>query len=117
MRLFAQAGMPRPRPPAPGECGEGMQSAGAPPLITSPLAGATYQLRDRRLATDSIALVATADGDVRDVYWFADGAFIGAARPSAALPWVPGRPGEFSLSVVDDHGRSDARSLGIEIAP
>lgn len=117
MRLYAQAGMPRRRPPAPGECGAPLVAAGVPPQITSPLQGAAYQLRGGRVATDSLQLQATADGDTRGLYWFVDGAFVGESRPSAGLAWAPGRAGAFEVTVVDDHGRSASRVLRVEIAP
>ncbi|MBL6751436.1 MAG: penicillin-binding protein 1C, partial [Nevskia sp.] len=115
-RLFAQAGIPRRRPPAAGDCGGALAAGGTPPAITSPLGGATYTLRARRLGTESVPLSANADADVRTLYWFVDQSFVGAAGPGTALAWKPPSSGEFELQAVDDHGRADSRRLRVAIA-
>ncbi|MBX7059788.1 MAG: penicillin-binding protein 1C [Leptospirales bacterium] len=107
--LFAQAGAPRAAPPEfEAECLFASQE-GAPPHITSPLRGASQQLhgslRDRRMA-----LSAVADGGVRRLYWFADDAYLGAAAPGESFFW-DAPTGDFTLRVVDDHGRSDSMPL------
>jgi len=110
--LFARAGMPRRQVPVAGAC-TSSDAASTKPAITSPLAGATYEVRASRLGADPMSLVATADGDVRTLYWFVDSDFVGMSAPSAALAWVPSRAGDFTLSVVDDHGASDTRTLRV----
>jgi penicillin-binding protein 1C len=87
--------------------------AAAKPLITSPLTGAAYEVRAPRIGQDSLSLVATADGGVRTLYWFVDSGFVGASAPSVPLAWIPSHAGEFALSVVDDHGASDTRTLRV----
>ena len=42
--------------------------------------------------------------------------FSGAAPAGEALAWRPGRAGRFVLSVVDDHGRQDAREIEVRQA-
>ena len=113
--LFARAGIPRRRPPEPGDCGSASTLAAAKPAITSPMSGAAYELRTRRLGADTLAFTATADGAVRTLYWFVDSAYVGASAPSRSLYWTPSRPGRYDLSVVDDHGASDTRKLEIEL--
>jgi penicillin-binding protein 1C len=115
--LFARAGIPRRRPPEPGDCGSASTLAAAKPAITSPMSGAAYDLRTRRLGADPLAFTATADGAVRTLYWFVDSAYVGASAPSRSLYWTPSRPGRYDLSVVDDHGASDTRKLEIELVP
>ncbi len=114
MQLFAASGMPRRSPPEPGSCG--MQSAaGAGPAILRPLHGVRYRLREVPGAGQrQLEFLASADGDVRQLYWFVDGAFVGVARPSQRIAWVPPRAGRFEVSVVDDRGRSDGRVLQVE---
>ncbi|MDR3415447.1 MAG: penicillin-binding protein 1C [Nevskia sp.] len=115
-RLFAQAGMPRRRPPPPGDCAPAAV-AGTPPAITSPLSGATYTLRTARLGHEAVQLSAIAEADVRSLYWFVGGSFVASAGPAQSLPWVPPGSGRYQLRVVDDHGRADSRELRVEVAP
>ncbi|MGH8314606.1 MAG: penicillin-binding protein 1C, partial [Steroidobacterales bacterium] len=115
--LFARAGIPRRRPPEQGDCGVSNTFAAAKPAITSPTNGAAYEVRTRSLGADALALTATADGAVRTLYWFVDSAYVGASAPSRSLYWTPSHPGRYDLSVVDDHGASDARKLEIELLP
>lgn len=118
LHLYAQAGMPRRRPPPPGDCATtSADSSGVPPSITSPLNGATYTLRADRLDEERVPLVANAEGDVHSLYWFVDDAFVAAARPGIALPWHPPHTGSFQLRVVDDRGRADSRELRVALAP
>jgi penicillin-binding protein 1C len=115
--LFARAGIPRRPPPEPGHCVSTAGIAAIRPTITSPLSGATYEVRTRRLGADPVVLTATADGAVRTLYWFVDSAYVGASAPSRSLFWTPARPGDYNLSVVDDHGASDSRRLEIGLVP
>jgi penicillin-binding protein 1C len=114
-RVFAQAGIPRRVPPtAPGCQGAG-QVAGDPPRITSPLRGSTYTLRLARAGQQRIALIATSDADVRQLYWFVDDAYVGHSEPGQPLFWQPDTAGRFVVRVVDDRGRADERPLGVEL--
>jgi penicillin-binding protein 1C len=115
--LFAQAGLPRRRPPAPGTCTSMASSHGRAPQISSPLTQATYTIRMGRKETEHIPLVAHADGDVRRVHWFVDTAYVGSGSPESAMPWVPQRSGKFIVRAVDDRGRADSRELRVELLP
>lgn len=112
-RLFAQAGMPRRRPPPPGECAGAIGAAGSPPAITSPLSGATYTLRAARQGKESVPLSANADADVRAMYWFVGDSFVAASGPGVTLQWTPPGSGNYQLRVVDDLGRADSRELRV----
>ena len=114
-RLFAQAGMPRRKPPPPGDCAAGDNLGGLAPAITSPLSGASYELRSSRLGEEAVPLNANVDADVRALYWFVDDAFVGAGKPGVALGWVPVRTGSFIVRAVDDHGRTDSRELRVGV--
>lgn len=111
-RLFALAGMPRRRPPEDLCGGKMLDVQDVVPDITSPRTGATYQLR---VAHESAALSlnATAGPGVKTLYWFADGAYVGASRPSVALPWQPDHAGEITIGVVDDQGGSASRIVRV----
>jgi penicillin-binding protein 1C len=112
-RLFALAGMPRRRPPADHCTGQSAGMDAVPPVITAPLTGATYQLRTAHGAGDMLQLNATAAAGVQVLYWFADGGYIGASRPSVALPWHPAHAGAFTVSTVDDQGESASRVVRV----
>jgi penicillin-binding protein 1C len=115
-RVFAQAGIPRRVPPANPECQGAGQVAGDPPRITSPLRGTTYALRLARIGQQDIGLSATSDADAHELYWFVDDAFVGRSTPGQTLLWQPEVAGRFTVRVVDDHGRADARPLGIDLS-
>jgi penicillin-binding protein 1C len=115
--LYAQAGMPRRRPPPAGACAAAEGVPGTPPEITFPRAGVAYQIRAAALGRQTIPLVASADGAAGTVYWFVDARFVGAARPSQPVEWVPDRPGEFALTAVDDRGGSSVRTLRVGLVP
>jgi penicillin-binding protein 1C len=118
LRLFQLAGMPRKIPPPfPADCaaaGDGAQ--GSAPQIRSPLRGATYTLRPSQVESSAVPLEVTADGDVREVYWFVNDSFIGKAKPRTSYAWTPDGPGAYTLRVVDDQGRSDARQLRVAVS-
>lgn len=114
-RVFAQAGMPRRTPPSLPDCQGGGQPVGDPPRITSPLKGSTYQIRVSRLGSESIAFSATTDAASHTLYWFVDDAYLGSVPSGQALMWVPERSGRFLVRVVDDHGRTDSREMGIGV--
>lgn len=109
-RVFAQAGIPRQRPPA-GDCDQ--EWLGSAPQITSPFRATRYTLRLSHPEQSQLTLAATVDADVARVYWFAGDNYLGSAVPGAGLAWTPPRAGTFRLSAVDDHGREDARQVEV----
>jgi penicillin-binding protein 1C len=117
LELFAQAGMPRRRPPAlPAGC-HTAGTEGPAPRISSPLSSATYSLRAASMRSGTIPLAATADAQVHTLHWFVDDAYVGTSRPNVAVPWAPGRSGDFVVRVVDDRGRADSRNLRVAVVP
>lgn len=115
-RVFAQAGIPRQRPPTDAGCAAGQDWLGSPPQITSPFRATSYALRLSHPEQAQLSLAATVDADVSKLFWFVGDAFIGAAPAGEALGWRPGRAGRFVLSVVDDHGRQDTREVEVRLA-
>ncbi|GMV28496.1 MAG: penicillin-binding protein 1C [Rhodanobacteraceae bacterium] len=113
-RVFAQAGIPRRKPPPDADCGQ--RGAGDVPRITSPVRGAAYTVRARRAVSASdarVAFSATVDAGVREVYWFVDDVYVGAAQAGETLFWQPQGAGVHVARVVDDHGRSESRELRV----
>lgn len=113
-KVFRQAGVPRRTPPALPDCTAGADD-GQAPQITSPVRGATYTRRASRAGEERIAFNATVDAGARELYWFVDENFVGAAKPGEALFWQPASPGEYLLRAVDDRGRADSRRLRIDM--
>lgn len=113
--VFARAGMPIRRPPRNPDCTDAGLPDGDPPRITSPLKGSSYALRLDQPDGNTVEFSATDDADVRELYWFIDAAFVGRSAPGAALGWRPPHAGTYQVHVVDDHGRSDTRTLRVNL--
>jgi penicillin-binding protein 1C len=111
--VFAQAGMPRRKPPQNPDCKNAGSPDGDPPQITSPLRGSTYAMRLTQLGQERIAFSATTDADAHALYWFVNDAYVGRSAPGDTLFWQPQTAGSYNVRVVDDHGRSDQRPLGV----
>jgi penicillin-binding protein 1C len=113
-KVFRQAGIPRRTPPQIPDC-TAAADEGQAPQITSPLRGVTYTRRASRDGEERIAFNATVDAGVRELYWFVDDGFAGSIKPGEPLFWQPAAAGEYTLRVVDDRGRADARPLRVDV--
>jgi penicillin-binding protein 1C len=135
LEIFAQAGLPRFSPPpyppktvlressaAPGEGPPGIAPprpggpAGFPPSIISPLSNTTYILRPQDERRNRIVLLAGADQDSGDIFWFANTLFLGRAKPYERFLWQ-GEPGLWDITAVDSLGRSAGLRLTVELEP
>jgi penicillin-binding protein 1C len=145
LEIFAQAGLPRflppPYPPkttaSPGEPGNSggsgnsgepedtavggtlsrpAETAGFPPSIISPLSNTTYILRPQDDRRNRIVLLAEADQDSGDIFWFANTLFLGRAKPYERFLWQ-GEPGLWDIAAVDSRGRSAGLRVSIEWEP
>ena len=114
LQLFAQAGMPRRRPPPPADCQRDVPT-GTSPQITSPVIAVTYTVRSGRVGSETIPLAANADSEVRRLHWFVDESYIGTGTPGVAIGWHPARGGHYVVRTVDDRGRADSRELEVEL--
>jgi len=116
LALFKKAGIPRKTPPPfdPKENLDQLSVTGIPPEIISPLAETEYLLQPGMPEFNNLPLKVTADADVQEVYWFLDNKFIGKTAPDKTEYWNL-KPGKFTISVVDDHGRSDSRKITIGV--
>ena len=68
-------------------------------------------------APQGLQLTATAAAETQSLYWFAGSAFLGSSAPSVALAWLPPHGGDFTLSVVDEHGASASRVVRVDPQP
>jgi penicillin-binding protein 1C len=119
METFAQAGLPRltppPYPPQSNAAADSpplRQEQALPPRIISPLANTAYILQDAP-HYNQIVLLASADQDSDELFWFANANFLGRAKPNERLLWTP-QSGLWNLAVVDSRGMSAGISVKVE---
>jgi penicillin-binding protein 1C len=109
LTLFEQAGIPRRVPPPflPNNGSELASRSGQKPVIVSP------SKKEIVLAsTKRIPLRAKAEGDVREIFWFAGKQFVGKAAPNQVVEWTA-TAGDYEITALDDHGRSDSHSVTV----
>ncbi|MDR2901037.1 MAG: penicillin-binding protein 1C, partial [Treponema sp.] len=117
LEIFNQAGLPRfvPPPYAPEDDSVFRGSVGFPPSIISPLSYTTYVVRKDEERFRELVLMASADQDGGELFWFANSSFLGKALPNEKLLWRP-EPGIYNLSVVDSRGRSTSTVITISLS-
>lgn len=115
LELFKNAGLPRIVPPqyAPDDTGGIAFYQGVAPDIISPLENTSYFLRKDDEKRNKINLAAASDADSGELFWFANQLFIGKCDRGQELLWSP-EPGDYTLSVLDNYGRSDSISLKVQ---
>ena len=111
--VYAQAGIPRRKPPRGADCAGAEHWLGSAPQISSPLRATAYALRVSRPEQSQIDLQASADADVARLYWFAGSSYLGDSAVGKALAWTPPGAGRHQLRVVDDHGRVAEREVEV----
>lgn len=114
-QVFAEAGIPRRRPPQNPACANAEAWQATAPQITSPSRGSAYAMRLAPATRQPIALSAVADADTRILYWFVNESYVGRSVPGVALYWQAPNAGDYRVRVVDDHGRSDERPLELTL--
>ncbi len=101
-------------PPFNNDCSLDKRAASGPaPLITAPQPELVYALRSEPAANRQMAFRATADGDVRMLYWFVDNRYEGRSPPDRPFMWML-QSGTHDVRVVDDHGRASQARLTVE---
>ena len=117
LEIFKAAGLPRFTPPPypPEEDSLFRNYRGFPPVIISPLSYTTYIIREEDEKYRELVLMAGADQDAGELFWFANTAFLGKALSHEKLLWKPG-PGTYNLSVIDSRGRSVSTKIVINFA-
>ena len=113
LTIFKKAGIPRRVPPPyHPDCNiDQLAQQGKEPKITSPRTQLSYQYRPDKI--EKIPFMAVTDSDVQKLYWFVDETFIGVSKPGKALFWRL-KPGHYTVRIIDDQGRGDARELTVK---
>ncbi|QQO09972.1 penicillin-binding protein 1C [Breznakiella homolactica] len=112
LEIFNQAGLPRLTPPPypPDENTPGTINRGFPPSIVSPLSNTNYVIQPGNDRYNRLVLLAGADQDSGELFWFANSLFLGRAKPDERFVWAPS-PGTWDLTVVDSRGRSSGTRI------
>ena len=106
LTLFEQAGIPRRVPPPflPNNRSELASRSGQKPVIVSPN-------KEILLAsTKTVPLRAKAEGDVREIFWFAGKQFVGKGAPNQVVEWTAAA-GDYEITALDDHGRAGSHNV------
>ncbi|KTD36274.1 penicillin binding protein 1C, peptidoglycan biosynthesis [Legionella nautarum] len=115
LKIFKQAGIQRRVPPVfESDCHVTQTNFGLSPQISSPQTELSYILRANSAQNTEIPLSAVTDADVASIYWFINEVYLAKTRPDEPFLWQA-KPGKFVIRVVDDHGRSDARDINVEM--
>ncbi|WP_407427170.1 penicillin-binding protein 1C [Treponema sp.] len=112
--LFAQAGLPRLKPPEypDNDFNYNAKSQGFPPEIVSPMTRTDYVFRKTDKRRNKILLYAVSDADVSELLWYCGSDYIGRCNPGKTLEWIP-EPGNYTVTVCDQKGRSDSVNISI----
>lgn len=118
LEMFKLAGVPRKTPPPLEPSAEALVSADAAavPKIVSPRAALVYTLQASDAKRREIPLRADTAPGVNRVFWFAGSRFLGASDPSTPVMWAAAA-GKWRVHVLDDHGRSAAVEVRVEMVP
>jgi penicillin-binding protein 1C len=110
LEVFEKAGVPRKAPPPylPGSGADFVGRQSHIPRILSPTAGEKILGGQNK----TLPLSADAEGDVREIFWFAGKSFLGKTGPQQVLSWRCGT-GEYELTALDDHGRACSCSVTV----
>ena len=115
-QIFRQAGIVRRLPPPfMDKCTlEQQASNGTAPRIASPSPIITYTLRADRLTKEHIPMQAISDADVKTLYWLVDNRLVGQSDAGKIFFW-PAAAGNFTVSVLDDHGRASDLKMRVRL--
>jgi penicillin-binding protein 1C len=114
LKIFREAGIQRRTPPLFDPTCSMVRDSGLSPQITSPQTELSYVMRANAANKSLVPLIAIADADVVTLYWFVNDKYLGKT-PRDQTYWWAAKSGKFVVRVLDDHGRSDARDVNIQL--
>jgi penicillin-binding protein 1C len=114
LKIFKRAGIARRLPPPyDATCDlHAKTNAGFHPQITTPHTNVSYIARYESNKATLIPFTAVVDADVRHLHWFINEIYVGKTTRDKAYLWKA-KPGSYTVRVVDDYGRADARDLSV----
>lgn len=117
LRIFRQTGLSKPAPPDwhPACAGFEERQAGKPPTIILPKKNIAYQ-RPLRSQSFSVPLMASADADIKKIFWYANNEFLGESAPGETIFWETTGTGSKMIHAVDEAGRGVFQKCEIEVA-
>jgi penicillin-binding protein 1C len=112
LKIFKRAGIQRRTPPAyDPTCIVGSKvGMGFSPQITSPQTQVSYISKLDANSKTIIPLSAVVDADVKNLHWFLNESYLGKSPRNKIFLWHA-HPGKYTIRIVDDFGRSDARDV------
>ena len=111
--LFQEAGMPRRQPPTLPSCYDNLHGE-AELEIVSPSSIGVYTLKIGKQS--SIGLKAKSKTN-DDIFWFANKSFIGKAKVTETLSWMPENPGTYHIRVADVQGHTASKEITVAFVP
>lgn len=118
LEVFEKAGVKKPAPPEwLAECADfAKRPPGVAPTIILPKKNVIYQRRAGESGV-FIPLRASADADIKKLYWHAGDQFLGTTTPGETFFWHATNIGKTVIRVVDDAGRGTSQKFLLETAP
>lgn len=113
-KLFLEAGMPRRQPPQLPSCYDNVNINTAELEIVSPSSIGVYTLKIGKQS--SIGLKAKSQTN-SEIFWFANKSFIGKAKVTETLSWLPDNPGTYRLRAADNKGHTASKELIVAFVP
>ncbi|CAM4462464.1 MAG: Penicillin-binding protein 1C [Legionellaceae bacterium] len=115
LKIYRSAGIQRlPPPPYKKECQLLEQNvSGVNPYITSPQEEYIYTIDSNSHKHKKIIFLASADSDIKTIYWFLNEQYLGKTIPEEPFLWKA-KPGHFIVRAVDEKGRSDAKNITVQ---
>jgi penicillin-binding protein 1C len=116
LNIFKRAGIQRRIPPPYGSSCSMTSKVGQgfAPQLVSPQTQVNYIARIPAERQIIIPFTAVVDADVRHLHWFLNDTYLGKTTREQSFLWHA-TPGNFTVRVVDDYGRSDARDIKVNL--
>ncbi|MFZ2314429.1 MAG: penicillin-binding protein 1C [Gammaproteobacteria bacterium] len=113
LKIFKRAGVQRRIPPAYEKNCQMNNDRGFAPQIASPQTQLNYITRLEG-EQGVIPFTAVVDADVHTLHWFLNENYLGKTTRDQSFMWRA-KPGHYTVRVVDDFGRADAREIDIKL--
>lgn len=116
VQLFAKFGLPYKKAPAfESNCEQAEAGLAAIPEIVSPKQDLIYAVRfNKKDGYEKIPLKAKVDQEIKKVFWFANQKPLGESLPEETL-LVELSPGDYDITLVDDHGQVATRPFQVQL--